>query len=192
MVKDLYFQHYAAINRIAQELLWESVIGSIDRQLPECWSSARIAVRQQPRHRLKSPADFRAAALCHGARHPLHARRLLRAKSMADDIAAGALYDRGVYLYAMGYTGPNNDDMGRSVCNYLNRNMPDFKPRRILDMGCTVGHSTLPYKELFPDAEVWGIDVGGPAFAMPMPGRLGLGHEVNFAQMQCRGYRVSR
>ncbi|MHB8287482.1 MAG: class I SAM-dependent methyltransferase [Caulobacteraceae bacterium] len=53
----------------------------------------------------------------------------------------------------------------------------------MLDMGCTVGHSTLPYKELFPDAEVWGIDVAGPQvrFAHARAGALGL--DVSFAQM---------
>ena len=76
-------------------------------------------------------------------------------------LRAGALYDRGVYLYAMGYMGPNNDDMGRSVCNYIKRNLSDFKPLKILDLGCTVGHATLPYKEMFPDAEVTAIDVAG-------------------------------
>ena len=35
MVKDLYFQHYAAANRIAQELLWEATNVTIDRELPE-------------------------------------------------------------------------------------------------------------------------------------------------------------
>lgn len=41
MVGDIYFQHYAAANRIAQELLWESVNGSVDRQLPELIAKAR-------------------------------------------------------------------------------------------------------------------------------------------------------
>lgn len=35
MVDDLYFQHYAATNRIAQELLWETTNISVDRELPE-------------------------------------------------------------------------------------------------------------------------------------------------------------
>ena len=41
MVGDIYFQHYAAANRIAQELIWESVIGSIERQLPELENAAQ-------------------------------------------------------------------------------------------------------------------------------------------------------
>ncbi|MFN3592657.1 MAG: methyltransferase domain-containing protein, partial [Thermaurantiacus sp.] len=98
------------------------------------------------------------------------------------DVSTGALYDRGVYLYAMGYMGPHNDDMGRSVVNWLKRNLPDFAPERILDMGCTVGHSTLPYKEGFPDAEVTGIDVAGPQVRYAHARAAGLGLEVGFLQ----------
>ena len=32
MVSDNYFRHYAAVNRISQELLWDSVIDSIERE----------------------------------------------------------------------------------------------------------------------------------------------------------------
>jgi ubiquinone/menaquinone biosynthesis C-methylase UbiE len=106
-----------------------------------------------------------------------------------DDISTGALYDRGVYLYAMGYMGPFNDDMGRSVCNYVNRRLDGFKPKRILDLGCTVGHSTLPYKELFPDAEVWGVDVAAPQVRYAHARAAGLGLEVNFAQMNAEETR---
>ena len=57
-----------------------------------------------------------------------------------DDISVGALYDRGVYLYSMGYTGPNNDDMGRSVCNYIKRRLDGWeaiKKRRRQEDGKT-------------------------------------------------------
>ena len=33
-------------------------------------------------------------------------------------------------------------------------NHPDFKPLRILDLGCSVGHSTVPYCKEFKNAEV--------------------------------------
>jgi SAM-dependent methyltransferase len=83
----------------------------------------------------------------------------------------------------LGYAGPHNDDFGVSVCNYVKRNLPDLRPRRILDLGCTVGHSTLPYKTHFPDAEVWGIDVGAPLVRYAHARAAALGLEVNFAQM---------
>jgi len=181
MVKNLYFQHYAAANRIAQELLWESVAVSIDRQLPALNEAAK-ALSATSAAKLVIPEDFKP---------PRYVTALdihcmpggYCTENTPEDVAAGALYDRGVHLYAMGYGGPHNDDMGRSVCNYLKRHKPDFKPRRILDMGCTVGHSTLPYKEYFPEAEVWAIDVGAPVVRYAHARAAALGHEVNFAQM---------
>ncbi len=181
MVKDIYFQHYASANRIAQEILWDAVIDAIDRQLPELNAKAK-QLSDGTAAKLDIPEGFEAP-------HYVTALDIhcmpggYNSEVCEGDISVGALYDRGVFLYAMGYAGPDNDDMGRSVCNYLKRNMPDFNPKRILDMGCTVGHSTLPYKEIFPDAEVWGIDAGGPVVRYAHARAAGKGLEVNFAQM---------
>lgn len=181
MVGDIYFQHYAAANRIAQELLWESVNGSVDRQLPDLIATAK-ALSASTSAQLVIPEGFTPPRYVTAL--DIHCMPGGYCSEVCeDDISVGALYDRGVYLYSMGYTGPNNDDMGRSVVNYIKRHMPDFKPRRILDMGCTVGHSTLPYKELFPEAEVWGIDVGGPCVRYAHARAAGFGLEVNYAQM---------
>lgn len=187
MVDDLYFQHYAAANRIAQELLWESVNVSIERELPELLAKAG-ELSASTTAQLDIPEGFVPPRYVTAV--DIHCMPGGYATEVApNDIAAGALYDRGVYLYAMGYMGPLNDDMGRSVCNYIKRHMPDFKPRRILDMGCTVGHSTLPFKEAFPDAEVWGIDVGAPVVRYAHARAAGLGLEVNFAQMNAEKTR---
>lgn len=181
MVDDIYFQHYASANRVAQELLWESVVSSIDRQLPELNAKA-AQLSGAAKAALDIPEGF--APPRYVTALDIHCMPGGYCSEVCEaDISVGALYDRGVYLYSMGYTGPNNDDMGRSVVNYLKRHMPDFQPRRILDMGCTVGHSTLPYKELFPQAEVWGIDVGGPCVRYAHARAAGMGLDVNFAQM---------
>lgn len=180
MTREPYFQCYAATNRVAQELLWSSVIDSIERDMPRL--SAEAA-------RLEGSVG--SLALDPSLEVPRYVSALdihcmpggYASATDREQFAAGALYDRGVYLYAMGYIGPLNDDMGRSVCNYLRRNLRDFRPKRILDLGCTVGHSTLPYKEYFPDAEVWGIDVAGPQVKYAHLRAAGLGIDVNFAQM---------
>jgi ubiquinone/menaquinone biosynthesis C-methylase UbiE len=180
MVKDPYFQHDAATNRIAQELLWESVIGSIERQLPEMIEKAK-ALSAASSATLETDPEFKVPRYISAI--DIHCMPGGYASEITpDDISVGALYDRGVYLYAMGYMGPNNDDMGRSVANYLKRRMPDFQPRRILDMGCTVGHSTVPYKEAFPEAEVIGIDVGGPCIRYAHARAAGMGQAVSFLQ----------
>ena len=181
MVPDPYFQHYAAVNRISQELLWDSVIDSIDREGESLIEKAAIA----------SSANKGELRIDPGFQVPRYVSSLdihcmpggYAGRDGENDLRLGALYDRGVFLYAMGYTGPDNDDMGRSVCDYLKTRLKGFSPKRILDMGCTVGHSTLPYKELFPEAEVWGIDVGGPQVAYAHARAGGMGLEVNYAQM---------
>lgn len=180
MVKDLYFQHYAATNRIAQELLWESVIGSVERQLPEL-EKAIADLTASNAAPLESDPAFPVPRYVSAL--DIHCMPGGYASEIdGQDIAQGAIYDRGVYLYAMGYMGPDNDDMGRSVCNYIKRRMPGFQPKRILDMGCTVGHSTVPFKEQFPDADVIGIDVGGPCVRYAHARAKALGHDVSFMQ----------
>jgi SAM-dependent methyltransferase len=180
MVKDLYFKHYAATNRIAQELLWESVIGSVERQLPEL-EKAIADLTASNAAPLESDPAFPVPRYVSAL--DIHCMPGGYASEIdGQDIAQGAIYDRGVYLYAMGYMGPDNDDMGRSVCNYIKRRMPGFQPKRILDMGCTVGHSTVPFKEQFPDADVIGIDVGGPCVRYAHARAKALGHDVSFMQ----------
>lgn len=181
MIKNPYFLLYASINRIAQELLWDSTLTSIDRELPVMIEKAET-LSANAKAKLVIPEDFVPPRYVSAL--DIHCMPGGYCTEVAkNDIAAGALYDRGVYLYAMGYAGPYNDDMGRSVCNYIKRKYPDFKPRRILDMGCTVGHSTVPYKEYFPDAEVWGIDVGAPVVRYAHARSQAMGHDINFAQM---------
>jgi ubiquinone/menaquinone biosynthesis C-methylase UbiE len=65
----------------------------------------------------------------------------------------------------------------------VKRRLKGFTPKRILDLGCTVGHATLPFKELFPDAEVWGVDVAAPQVRYAHARAAALGFDVNFAQM---------
>jgi len=180
MTRDPYFQHYAATNRIAQELLWESVLDSIERDLPALNARA-AALSASARAPLEIDPSFETPRYVTAI--DIHCMPGGYAGEVAPgDVSTGALYDRGVYLYAMGYMGPFNDDMGRSVVNWLKRHMPDLRPARILDMGCTVGHSTLPYKEGFPEAEVIGIDVAAPQLRYAHARAAGLGLEVGFLQ----------
>ena len=180
MKQEPYFQSYALLNRTAQELLWNAVIDSIERDWERL--SAEVTSRAGQGGQLLIPEHFET---------PRYVTALdihcmpggYASQADPEGFAAGALYERGVYLYGMGYGGPFNDGKGRSVCNYVRENLPNFSPERILDMGCTVGHSTVPYKEYWPDAEVWGIDVAEPVVRYAHARSAAMGFEVNFAQM---------
>ena len=181
MLSDPYFQTYASTNRVSQELMWASVTDSIDRELPQLIDRAK-SLSAAATANLKIPEKF--AVPRYVSALDIHCMPGGYTTEVAPgDVSVAALYDRGAYLYCIGYCGPNNDDFGVSVCNYVKRNLKGFKPQRILDLGCTVGHSTLPYKERFPDAEVWGIDVGAPLVRYAHARAAALGAEVHFAQM---------
>ena len=74
------------------------------------------------------------------------------------DPFAGWIYDYGHYSGTDALM-----DMGRAV-SYAQaiRKPDDGRVMRILDIGCSMGHGTQAIKERFPNAEVWGLDVGAP------------------------------
>ena len=58
----------------------------------------------------------------------------------------------------------------------------DGEVKRVLDIGCGTGQSTTSIKERFPNAEVWGIDVGGPMVRYAHHRAVKMNLDVNFAQ----------
>jgi ubiquinone/menaquinone biosynthesis C-methylase UbiE len=161
-------------------MMWESVSSSVERQLPSLIEQARGKGGELGSLTLNPdfaiPA-YQTAVDIHCMPGGYHS------EFTEDDIAAGAIYDRGAYLYGMGWLGPLNDDMGQSIVhNYLKPKYPNFQPAQILDMGCSVGHSTLPYVDAYPDAEVYAIDVGAPMLRYGHARAEALGKRVHFCQ----------
>ena len=109
---------------------------------------------------------------------------------VADDITAGALYETGLQMYMAGAWGPEGDFLGHMLCNGMHSIWPDFQPKRILDMGCGAGNSTLPWGKAFPDAEVHAIDVGAPMLRYAHTRAESLGVAVHFSQQnaECTDY----
>ena len=58
----------------------------------------------------------------------------------------------------------------------------DGKVRRILDLGTSIGQLATSLKKRFPEAEVWGIDVGGPMVRYAHMKAVHNGIDVSFAQ----------
>lgn len=103
-------------------------------------------------------------------------------ESGSDDLAAGALFDRQMTVNRMGSQGALNDDPGISLAAFVQRQYPDFRPRRILELGCTVGHNLLPFKLAWPEAEVHGIDVSAPCLRYAHARAAALGIAVHLHQ----------
>jgi SAM-dependent methyltransferase len=81
---------------------------------------------------------------------------------VAGDVTGAANYDIGLFATTGGMLGRYNDGGGVAVAQWMKKNLPDFKPKRILDLGCGLGHNVLPIAAAYPDAEIVAVDVGAP------------------------------
>lgn len=155
MEADPFYQMYGSLLFTSQELMWDAVGSSVERQLPDLIEKAKNA--NGTGGTLRLDPDFKTprylAAIDHHSMPGSYCQELAE-----DDVYAGAVYDRGAYMYAMGLKGPLHDDLGVKLCEYIGERHPDIKPSRILDMGCTVGHSTIPFVDTYPEADVQAID----------------------------------
>ncbi|WP_420440778.1 methyltransferase domain-containing protein [Candidatus Poriferisodalis sp.] len=177
---DMYYRLWSSVRRSSQHLLWSSVGDAIARQADELAERARAADVGLGTLRLDPDLEIP----WYNAEVDIHAMPGgYRGEYMDGDVGVGALFDRGVYVYAMGQIGALNDNYGQSVCrNFLAVSHPEFSPRRILDMGCTSGNSTLPYVDAFPAAEVHAIDLGAPVLRYAHARAESLGRKVHFSQ----------
>ncbi len=180
MVTNPQYQMFSTLLRTSQEMMWSACQKPVERDLLRL-NSAVAKIKRKPRGSLQlNPKlvlpKYHQAVDIHcqpGGYHTEYA---------ADDASAGMIYDRAVHIYAMGQMGPYNNDIGASVVHWLQQQSPRLKPKRILDMGCSVGHSTLPYAQAFPGAEVHAIDVAAPMLRYAHARAEDLGVAVHFSQ----------
>lgn len=78
------------------------------------------------------------------------------------DVANAANYDGGLFVTTAGLLGKYSDGGGQAIADWLKANHPDFEPKRILDIGCGIGHNVLPIAKKYPNAEIIAIDTGEP------------------------------
>lgn len=107
------------------------------------------------------------------------------------DVSPGANYDSGMFATTLGAMGPLSDVAGQGLASWLKSELPDFKPRRVLDIGCTIGHTLVPVAQAFPDAQVVGVDVGAPVLRYAAARALSLGVR-NARFIQANGQDLSR
>ena len=177
--ESFYFRGANVIGRAVQELVWDTVGESIERQLDD------LNERAKPK-----PTDLGTLRLNPEMEMPRYIEAVdihvmpgnFHTESRPNDVYAGALYDRGVHVFAFGGLGGRNDGLGVAQAEVIRERFPDFKPKRILDLGCGPGFTTVPWKEYFPDAEVHGIDVGAPQVRHAHARAEAMGVEIHYSQ----------
>lgn len=106
-----------------------------------------------------------------------------------NDVTMGVVYDQRLRLSTFGLFGPDLGDIGRSIARYIALKMPDLSVSAVLDLGCTVGHNTLPWTEVYPKAEIHGIDVSAPGLRFGHARARSMGRRVHFHQMNAKALR---
>ena len=181
MVQDQYYQLFSSLLRTSQEMMWSSCQVPVNRDLDRLNQKIKIPKGNKTLGSLKLDEKlqvprYHTAVDIHCQPGGYHS------EVTEHDASAGLVYDRAVHIYAMGQLGPYNDDIGASILLWLQNNHPTLAPKKILDMGCSVGHSTVPYARAFPNAEVHGIDVAAPMLRYAHARAEELGEKVHFSQ----------
>ena len=160
-----YYRTWSSLRYNAQEMTWQSVEDEVERALPDLIAVADQAATQSPAGgslRLNPKLEIPKAVssldihLMPGCFHTEFTDK---------DVSVGAMYALGTGVFSGALRKSRNPGKGGvadSIGHYLKLKYPNFKPKRILDLGCTIGVNLLPYRNAFPDAELYGVDVGAP------------------------------
>ena len=192
MRKNEHYQTWSSIGRTLQEMNWYNVGEIVERQLPGLIQDAKELSRDPIGSMQLDPTlvvpRYNSEIDIHCMPGGYHS------EIAPDDVYAGALFDRGAHYYGVPIMGKLAHDVidrpgrmfkertARLAIEAIKTYYPGLKPRRILDMGCTGGGSTLAYKDAFPDAEVYGIDIAAPQIRYAHARAEGLGTCVHFSQ----------
>jgi SAM-dependent methyltransferase len=158
MTAQPYYQFWSATQRNSQEMMWDSVIDTVERHQADL---TRRAAETGPLGTLDLDPALEVPAY-HTA-YDIHLQPGgYHTEQSEGDVAAGAIYDLGVPIYALGMMGTENNSTGDTLVNWYRGAYPDARPERVLDLGCTIGNSTAPWVRAYPETEAHGVDVAAP------------------------------
>ncbi len=178
MTEDADYQLWSAMQRSSQEMMWDSVIDSVEHELPDLVKKSKsngIGGTLTLDHSLAVPNYLTA--------HDIHLQPGgYHSEVTEDDVTAGAIYDRSLFIYGMGSLGAENDDLGQTTLSFYKSKFSDHQPERIVELGCTIGNSLIPWARAFPNAEAHGLDVAAPCLRYGHARAEALGIKTHFGQ----------
>ncbi|MEQ1803094.1 MAG: class I SAM-dependent methyltransferase [Gammaproteobacteria bacterium] len=180
-----YYQWWSALLRRSQEMMWDCGIEVTERQLPVLIETFRNLRDRDGKDQGSLQLDphlplprYLTAADIHIQPGGYHTEQ-----AESDDVAAGAIFETGIQAYGWGI------NLGGALLKHFHQHWPDFRPARILDLGCTIGTSTLPWAAAFPDAVVHAIDAAAPILRYGHARARSMGVKVHFSQQNAEETR---
>lgn len=159
MSKDPLYQMWGALRRSTMEMRQQNGRAAVLRQAKELAEKAKSQL-QNADNLILNENFIVPPYLTHVDNHLMPGS--YHTEYFKGDVANAANYDSGLFVTSGGMLGSLTDGGGKAIAKWVKETYPDFKPKKILDIGCGLGHNTLPIAEMYPDAAVIAIDAGAP------------------------------
>ena len=178
MLNDRGYQSWSLLQRLSQQMMFTSVIDTVERNLDSM-------IDDLDNHQSIGSLDidesldiprYLTAYDIHQQPGGYHSENIEK------DISAGAVYDISLPIYSRNAMGEENDLLAQAIIRYIDDHLKTFQPQEIMDMGCGIGNSTLPFSKKYPDSKVIGVDVALPCLRYAHARANALGVEAHFSQ----------
>lgn len=178
-----HYRFTKAINRISQEMMWQAVGETVYREKDRLEAAAGRLTRETPTAgSLTLDPAFQPEQIYNDCFIHLQPEGYLPPDPKGDSIIAGAFYESGGRLYSMGRGMGQEDSKAGAVIKWLEEVRPGWRPKRILDMGCSAGSASTVYAEQFPDTEIHACDLGSSMLRYAHARAESMGAPVHFHQ----------
>ena len=164
MLSDMTYRVFSALRLNAQQMTWESVMGGVERALPEMTRLAQELAAQNPAGgSVRTDSHFEVPGYVADLDQH-HIPGSFSAELGPHDVAIGAVGAFGTKVFggSLPHRKDNPGTVGETVSRFLREKFPEFKPRRVLDCGTGTGKNLAPYLDTYPGIECYGIDVAAP------------------------------
>ncbi len=181
MNKDPWHRFWSALKRNSMEMRQHNGRQMVLRQLDEL--DAKVRQFNEGRGTLRLDPSitiprYQQAVDIHCMPGSYHG------EERSGDVSAGANYDCGIFATTAGGLGALSDGGGMALAQWIKRERPGWVPKRILDLGATIGHNIVPLALAFPDTEIIAIDTAGPSLRYGHARAQALGaRNLHFVQM---------
>lgn len=177
------YRLWSATNRAAQEMIWVAAGEPVMRDAPRLEGEAgRLATRAGKLGTLHLDPAFEPPPEVAGVDIHLQPGGYALDRGPRD-VAAGALYENGGNIYSFGQGVGRTDSKAGAVARHLEQMRPGFRPRRMLEIGCSAGAAACGYAAEYPDCEVHAIDIGAGMLRYAHARAEALAVRVHFHQM---------
>jgi SAM-dependent methyltransferase len=172
LMQDSTLKTYYRVKRSLQEAFWDCIISSFNQRKDDLLEALDEAEEMGPGSISLDP-DYSPPEY---AKAEIH----IQPGGYNNEPLAGLIYDYGMKVF-MG--GAADNDMIYNMQAGAVSAPKDGKVKRILDLGCSAGGTSTALKRIYPDAEVWGIDISGAMVRYAHLRAIEQDLEIDFKQM---------